>query len=275
MSLLPLSVALIAGLPHGAVDHVLLARRIGGWLGIGVGTLCYALLAIGVFVAAGLFPGIVWPAFLLISAWHFGTADRVSLSAGRRRPSRLHGAAAGLIPIAGLMVFGASELRPLAAELSPDLVFLLQPPVVATVGWSTTVVLAAAVVVESMARRYHAVVDLLLVGALFVVAPPVWAFAVYFGLWHAPRHIARMLTEEPPYRIVWLEHGAAASFRRFVRDAIPPTLIAVGALGLALRVAPSWSPVDLAALALQVTAAVTFPHVLAVSYLDHRQAGGR
>ena len=46
-------------------------------------------------------------------------------------------------------------------------------------------------------KNYELAVDLLLLFALSFFAPPLIAFAVYFGFWHAIRHTARLVPKLP------------------------------------------------------------------------------
>lgn len=274
----PLVVALLVGLPHGAVDHLVLARRLRGRVGWLVGTIGYAGAALAVFAALQVAPLLLWSAFLLLSAWHFGTADREHLTrraedGGARRadtPSWTWAVAAGALPVAGLMVTAPPALRSLAQALDPALGVLLAPAVTRPVALLTAAVIAVALVVEGRAGRWRSVAELALVGALFAVAPPLWAFGIYFGLWHSVRHVGRMVAEEAPWADIAARSGTAAAVRRFALDALPPTAIALVAGVLLLRIGGSTGGVDVTAVALQVTAAVTFPHALTVAWLDRR-----
>ena len=55
--------------------------------------------------------------------------------------------------------------------------------------------------------------------AFFAVVPPVLAVRLYVALWHAPRHIARLVLLDP-----------APALSRFARDAAPLTGLALAVL---------------------------------------------
>ena len=64
---------------------------------------------------------------------------------------------------------------------------------------STWVPLAAvAVSAALLAGRRGSALDVILIGALGLLTPPLAAFAVWFGGWHSLRHSARMLTRDTP-----------------------------------------------------------------------------
>lgn len=272
LALVPLAIALAVGLPHGAVDHVVLMRRLGGLRGMAIGTVGYLAAAVATFWVADAAPVVTWSAFLLLSAWHFGTADREYLALAGERPSLLFALAAGAVPVGGFMIRGADVLLPLAEGLDPRVGVLLAPSVVSTVALVVVALTVAALANETVGGRYAAAAELALLGALFLTAPPLWAFGIYFGLWHALRHVARMVTEESPWADVLDGRGRGAALRRFAFDAALPTIGAVSA-GVALVViGRDMTTVAVTALALQVTAAVTFPHAATVAFLDRRGA---
>lgn len=271
----PLTVALVAGLPHGAVDHVLLARRLGGRVGWLVGSVGYLTAAVIAFVVAGWAPLPVWSAFVLLSVWHFGTADRETLAATAGlggSPSWWQTAAAGAIPVGLLLVRGAEQIRPLAERLHPRVAVLLDAEVVAAVAVLVPLLVVGAVVAELRGRRLRSVGELGVLALLFLTAPPLWAFGAYFGLWHAPRHISRMMHAEAPWAAVTARQGHAAALRRFARDAAAPTMVALLAAAVLVVVGAALEPVVVTAVMLQVTAAVTFPHVATVAFLDQNPA---
>jgi beta-carotene 15,15'-dioxygenase len=264
----PLVVALLIGLPHGAVDHLAIARRIAGTVGWALGTVGYAGMAAATFLLLGLAPLVGWTAFLVLSVLHFGTADREYLAQRGRRPSAVFALAVGALPVAALMVGDPDSIRPLAEAIDPSVALLLAPAVLTAVTWGTAAAVLIAAGVEIARRNAPALIDLVVLVALFAVVPPLWAFGVYFGLWHAVRHVGRMVREERPWSDITARAGVAASARRFAVDAVPPTLIAIGAMTALLVLGPGGGGVAVTAVALQVTAAVTFPHALTVAWLD-------
>ena len=260
---------LLAGVPHGAVDHHVVARATG--LPVPVATAAYAaaaLAAVAVLLVTGV-PGIV--AVVAVSVVHFGLGELEAWSGrGRASPAvaagvALAGTAALLLPLAR----GGEQVRAVAAALDPALPALLAADAVrlGMVGlW-----LAGAVVALAHAARTGdrgLALDVVLLGLLGALAPPLVAFALWFGGWHAVRHTGRLLTETP----------GAAGVGGFLRAAALPSLAAVAFLGvLALARAVSTDPAATTALGLALLLAVTVPHVLVVGWLDlraHRRGRG-
>ncbi len=100
--------------------------------------------------------------------------------------------------------------------------------------------------------------------ALFLAAPPLVAFGVYFGAWHALRHTRRLVDFLAPGG----ERRAQAL--AFVRAAALPTL---GALGVLAALWTMRSHAGIVATGVSLLLALTFPHVVVVAALDRRWAG--
>ena len=62
---------------------------------------------------------------------------------------------------------------------------------------STLAIAVFSILLLVATKNYELAVDLLLLFALSFFAPPLIAFAVYFGFWHAIRHTARLVPKLP------------------------------------------------------------------------------
>jgi len=60
--------------------------------------------------------------------------------------------------------------------------------------------------------------------AWFLLAAPVFAIGVYFALWHALRHVGRLVLVDPDAAAALGEGDARRALARFARDAAPLTL---------------------------------------------------
>ncbi len=207
MAVAVVSVALL-GIPHGALDlmHLrYLATRLGRaeilWIGLAV----YVLLGCLVIVAWVAFPAAMLTAFLIATVLHWGSEDAQAPRAwdlGYVSEVLLRGA----IPIMLPSVFYAAETTWLFSQLIPpdDARALTQ---VIGVAWPALLVLAIPLLARPPIRagsRPHGqgttLIELATVAALFAVTPPLVAFAVYFGLLHSARFLARYAADRHPAR---------------------------------------------------------------------------
>ncbi len=188
-------VALAVGVPHGAVDHLtfrgaLTARQFTAL------ALIYTLVA-GLGTAAIIAAPV--PSFLIVLAatvWHFGTGDAEATSALHGTPPEC-----GLARVVIALALGSAPvLLPLTSPASTSTLALIEPHLAQLVTPVTIVVVRTVVFVVigtalSMLIRRHqhrAALELVALTALGCLASPLLAFAVYFGLWHALRHTARL-----------------------------------------------------------------------------------
>ncbi len=270
---------LLVGLPHGAVDHLTpfwLAGRPGP---VGRGEHRTLLLVLGGYLgvagAAGLVlvlaPTAAVLIFLLASALHFGFGETgwAEQAAGRALPparrAALRALAHGAVVVGLPVALWPQVSLPVLGLLAPA---LAHPPAAALRGLLVaTVLLVAGAAVEQLRRgRFAELGELAVLAALFWVVPPMAAFGVYFGLWHSLRHTARLLALADPGP-TWCLRAAG---RRFAAQALAPTLVAVVLLATMWRLAST----TLLAAELSTVLALTFPHLVAVGWLDHRLRAG-
>lgn len=286
---LPLLLSVVLfGLPHGALDHLVPGRlgwrwgRRPGW--VVLYCLAYAGLA-GLYLLAWKYaPLAAFWLFLIVSALHWGQGDLHFLEAGlgRRRPARWSAGLAilarGSLPILvpllafpedfGRLASGAA--RAFGGQVGAE--GLLGPGGHAGLAVLVTLLLALYVLdtlraAASPRRLALELAEAALLLTLFVTVPAPLSIGVYFTLWHAWRHLGRLLALSP---------GSARSFWRpaahLARDLLPLTLAALALLGgLFLWAAPRVETVEtFAALYLALIAALTLPHALVVALMDLR-----
>jgi len=115
--------------------------------------------------------------------------------------------------------------------------------------------------------------ELAVLWAWFLLAAPVFAIGVYFALWHALRHVGRLVLVDPEAASAASAGNAVGALARFGRDAAPLTLggfLVVAAVGASVPAGVA-APGDLLAVSLVAIAAMTLPHVVVVAWLDRRQ----
>ena len=124
------------------------------------------------------------------------------------------------------------------------------------------------------AGRGCAALDVLLIGALGLLAPPLVAFAVWFGGWHAVRHCARLLTQEPGCAELLAQGASRAAWVRLARLAAPMSIAALSVVvGLGLVTVTAPDPAVVLAEVLRLLLALTVPHMVIVWWLDRSRSG--
>lgn len=266
-------VGLMAGVPHGAADHAIATHMTGGRPMV-------LVVAVYAGVTAAVWALLRWagPAAVIpvvaLGALHFGLGE---LEVTRRltgwRPPTL---VAGAIAVAGSgalvlpLARCGDQLRAVATTVSPGLAQALAWVPVQT-GLVVIWLLAALVAVIAALRsaRLGVVLDTVILGAVGMLAPPLLAFAVWFGGWHSLRHWARMLTIEPGCAALLTAGRRREAALRLIRLAAMPSLAAwtgFAAIGWFTATAPN--PTAVVAEGLRLLLALTVPHVLVVLWAD-------
>lgn len=253
-------VAIVAlGVPHGALDGeaawAVLRPRFGrAWFP--VFAFPYLALSALVLLAWHQAPGPTLAAFLLASAWHFGTEDS---EAG----SGLEVIVRGGLPIAAPALAHpeatAAVFRTVAGAPLPQLTDWLWA---AAMAWLALTVLWAGHAALRRRGRVLAVPGLL--AGMFAVLPPLTAFAIYFVGVHAPAHTWALIRS--PVRAPRVRDERSA-----VVLALPITALTL-LIGAALwPLYGGAAPDRLLALTIQGLAALTLPHMLLDAALARRE----
>jgi len=264
--------ALAVGIPHGALDHFVTVPRTNKkimfiFISIYVLVACVAVLAILKWNVLG------FQIVVLMSLLHFGVGDSAFLN----ELDRLKGISSSRLPTAFVVLaFGSIPVvLPLINSSSTSALSQVNTNLI---DWHQgfdqglrSIVLAlfiVALVALVITKRFRDVIDLLLLTALAVLTPPLIAFAVYFGCWHAMRHTAR-LTLVLPESLSAFEQGNA--LKAFWSAVLPGTPALIGAFILA---AGLWiyGNVDKSFFwfVLTIVWALTVPHMIITAKLDRK-----
>ena len=266
-------VALAIGIPHGALDHlVTLPRSSAKKMALFI--VIYVAVAVAAVIAL-----LTWNVFgfifvVIMSAVHFGIGDAAFISEIDRRsenPKRfqkyLYASAAGTLPV----------VIPLVSDKSTSALEKVNP---ALINWHqglnndlllwTMLLTAFALLRLVQKRRDGEAIDLVLLYLLAVTAPPLVAFAVYFGCWHAMRHTARLTLTLPSSQAAF---AAGDEKKAFLRAVLPGTPALVGTfIVAALIVLLRGDSLDDQFLwvSLVVVWALTVPHMAVTARLDRK-----
>jgi Brp/Blh family beta-carotene 15,15'-monooxygenase len=206
-----------------------------------------------------------------MSAVHFGIGDAAFISEIDRRSNIttklnqwFYIPAAGFTPVFIPLVNSASTRA--LESVNPALIDWHQ-------GWDLEIIngvtafTTVSIVVMIIGKRFREGIDLALLLVLALVAPPLIAFAIYFGCWHAMRHTAR-LTLSLPKSIEYL--NLSSSRKAFMSAVIPGLPALVGTFVVAAVMALSGQDFsdEFFWMALVVVWALTVPHMVVTAKLD-------
>ena len=299
---------LAVGMAHGAVDHLVPLRGAPGVSlrrSIAVVSVVYAVLGGAVVAAFFLAPVAAFVGFIALTWLHWGQGDVATLaiagvdhlptSAERWLALVVRGGLPMGVPllahpeeyrlvaewIVGLFLVDAG-----AAATAVDPLFAPAVRIGVGVGMATATLASVGLGYRRVRNGRDAdgrrrdpggwrrdVGELAVLWAWFLLAAPVFAIGVYFALWHALRHVGRLVLVDPEAASAASAGDAVGALARFGRDAAPLTLggfLVVGAVGLSVPAGVA-APGDLLAVSLVAIAAMTLPHVVVVAWLDRRQ----
>lgn len=263
-------IALAIGIPHGALDHLVTLPKAQP-LKMAIFIAIYIAVAIIAVVAILRFNVIGFIFVLFMSAIHFGIGDAAFISEiDKRSDSRaklnrwFYIPAAGFTPVFIPLVNTASTEA--LASVNPALVNWHQ-------GWDSQILVGVtaltlfAIFVMIIGKRMREAIDLVLLLVLALVAPPLIAFAIYFGCWHAMRHTAR-LTLVLPKSIEAFNQGS--NKQAFLNAVIPglPALVGTFVVAAILALSGQSFTDEFFWMALVVVWALTVPHMVVTAKLD-------
>jgi len=184
---------IVLGVPHGALDTVFATKMYGvnslrRWalFGLAYGFLSALVVSVWIFAPAAFLAG-----FLLLSMVHFsGDPGPGSLTTSRI----LYGGAMIVLPALRY----EDEVSRLFGLLAGSEAAVLLTPLLAVAAWPWLAALLVSSVLEFRRDRLTAF-ELLGVGLLSSLAPPLVGFAVFFCAMHSARHILRTINLARPW----------------------------------------------------------------------------
>jgi Brp/Blh family beta-carotene 15,15'-monooxygenase len=262
--------ALAIGIPHGALDHLITLpknepKKMVVFISI------YVIVAVVAVVGILKFNTIGFILVLLMSAIHFGIGDAAFINEIDKRTlskTKLNRffyiPAAGFTPVFIPLVNSASTEA--LAKVNPSLINwhqgFDQEILVAVVAFAVI-----SIMVMIVTKRIREAVDVVLLLALALFTPPLIAFAVYFGCWHAMRHTARLTLSLPRAQLELSQGRLRGAFLNSVVPGLPAlvgTFVVAGGLALSGKDFTDqffW-------MALVVVWALTVPHMAVTAKLD-------
>ena len=263
-------IALAIGIPHGALDHLVTLPKAQPKK---MALFIFVYVAVAIFAVIGIlkFNTVGFIVVLFMSAIHFGIGDAAFInevdkrSEGTKKLNRwFYIPAAGFTPVFIPLVNSASTEA--LASVNPALINWHQG-LDSQILFTITAFALLAIGVMVFDKRYREALDLIVLLLLAHLAPPLIAFAVYFGCWHAMRHTARLTLSLP--RCV--ENITQGMLRKAFSNAVIPGLPAlIGTFVVAGLLALSGQDFtdEFFWMALVVVWALTVPHMAVTAKLD-------
>lgn len=260
------SFALVLGIPHGAVDHILFAENTQ------ISTkrfILFYILAIGLNVVLWfLFPSVSLIGFLLLSAYHFGQSQ---FSAELKKSHALNVflyLSWGITVLSAFMYFNADELLVTAKNVqdlsffTPILTFLAEPYLLLFGLFSTCIQLLLYSALKLIAVE-KLVMEAILLGSIFLIAE-IFTFLIGFSLFFVGVHSLKMIIYE------W-EHfkllSRSMTLKRFGSQLIPLTLVSFAGIAfLVLVIHLDLIGISIPLAILIVISSVTVPHSFVMEY---------
>jgi Brp/Blh family beta-carotene 15,15'-monooxygenase len=264
-------IALAMGIPHGALDHLVTLPKAQP-IKMAIFIAIYVAIALAAIWA--ILQWNVWGfiAVVLMSATHFGIGDSAFIS----ELNRLKGSSSSLpvwayAPAAGLL----PVVIPLVNSRSTEALTKVNDSLINWHhGYTSELQIAIAIVttLSAMAlisrKRFRDLLDIALLAALASVAPPLVAFAVYFGCWHAMRHTARLSSLLPKSIAAYEKGNSRGAFALAVIPGIPALVGTLIFVALLAGFSHQNVSDNFLWLTLVTIWALTVPHMIVTAKLD-------
>ena len=266
-------IALAIGIPHGALDHLVTLPKSSALKMAGFITVYVAVAVIAVILL--LTWNVVGFIFVVaMSAVHFGIGDAAFISEMDRRsanpkpfPRYFYAAAGGALPV----------VIPLVSEKSSAALERVNPVLV---NWHqglndvllilTLAIFAIALLHLFQKRRMSDAIDLSLLYLLALTAPPLVAFAVYFGCWHAMRHTARLTLVLPRSQKAFAEGRSTDAFLSAIWPGLPALIGTLVVAGIVIFFRGGSVSEQFFWITLVIIWALTVPHMAVTARLDRK-----
>ena len=244
------------GLPHGALDgavamHIGLVKKLSNLIKF---MLAYISLAVFVVIVWMFFPTFSLIAFLSISLLHFGYGDAKN---GEGVTKFAEAVAHGGLVIVGISQFHRGEVDEIFYYLiKQDTSTIWLAMNIASIG--VIAAIATCLLQTSKDIKWSSTtLELLLVGVVIAIAPPLLGFSIYFCLIHSARHFSRIYrmikqnvantaikTQAILFTVAcWL--AAVVAFVLFADFSDPgPTILRIIFIGLAALTVPHMILID-------------------------------
>ena len=263
-----LSSALLLGVPHGACDP-----WVPGWVLRHPSRLPFLIIFFIVYLSLSALYLFLWkifplPAtlfFLILTAWHWGTAD-ASLELTPSLRWLLFGIGRGSLVMLAPFVFHWADTWSVILLMAPNAGL---PPY--SLPFIPALILAIALNLFSR-PSIHQTIETLLLLLLFYFTPPLLSVGTYFVAFHAWRHLLRLSSFRDQISPTDSLHLWIASLIRLLLLSIPLTLLSLLFLWLIPPLLSNSAPAGQSWIGpyLILLAVLTLPHAILVGWIDRQ-----
>lgn len=266
-------IALAVGIPHGALDHLVTLPR-ASFSRMASFIVAYVAIAVLAVWAILRWSVIGFVGVVVMSALHFGIGDAAFITEQNRAIGRnnftrlsqiLYALSAGTLPVIIPLTNQASTSA--LAAVNDELV-LWHGGLDSELMVGVLLLVTATFITLAKSRRWRDVIDLVILTSLAFIAPPLVAFAAYFGLWHAMRHTARLTLNLKSSQV---SIASDQPGRAFLQAVIPGIPALVGTFIVSLLIGmqtPGKLSDEYLWLSLVLVWALTVPHMMVTAKLD-------
>ena len=265
--------ALAIGIPHGALDHLVTvpkssAIKMAGFITVYVAVAIIAVISLLTWNVAGFI------FVIAMSAVHFGIGDAAFISEIDRRsfepksfPRYLYATAGGALPVVIPLV---SDKSSAALERVNSVLVNWHQGLDEELLLITLAIFVIVLLLLVRNRRASDAIDLSLLFLLAVTAPPLVAFAVYFGCWHAMRHTARLTLVLPRSQKAYAEGGSWNAFLSAIWPGLPALIGTFVVAGIVIALRGGSVSDQFLWITLVIVWALTVPHMAVTARLDRK-----
>lgn len=260
---------LLIGIPHGATDYLIfkqLSRPLWGTKKLSRFYLNYVLLMLGYGAVWYFLPTVALAIFLVLSIYHFGQSNWNYLSFDQRWKGGalylLWGSFVVLVPI----LWHYEEAAVIIASIVDQAVPIWPSAYLQALCLGLFLMNVGSVAVLTGQGKINwrqcadELINLLVLGLLFIFTPLLLGFAIYFVCWHSLSSVMDQVR-------FFKRSIASYSWRNYLINAIPLTLVAIAGLGLLVWVQHTMDvPIGIGALFVFISV-VTLPHMILIEQL--------
>lgn len=262
---------LVAGIPHGSLDHLVYRRNVEL-----SGNLFSRVLFLGFYHKYLILYGVLWfmqpglasLVFVFLSAYHFGEIDWIWLKGNNSRSHKLLAFLYGFVLLSSLFLFHLKEAQTVVDHM--QFWFSLQPSWVEGLeqnrwtfllaGNGVIIALLAYVIYQGRFAWWMlpaGIVQMLFLETMLIQLPIFLGFGFYFSLWHSLLTLLSLRT------YVW---GKGGSWLSCIKEGFGNSVLAILLIGVLLLVFRSSYDINqLVSLLFIGIAVLTAPHMVVIS----------